>query len=155
MIEILINGGVAIVSALAGSWGGWFFARKKYNSEVDGNVIANMEKSLEFYEKLSNDNKQRLEKVLEDDKTMRADMEAISKENKILKESVEALTKENKELRKSISELKTQMINFTSSVCTDLTCKMRSEDFSTLDLNNNTNEKSKPRKTVRKSSTSK
>ena len=61
MIDILITGGVGLLTTGVGSWVGWFFGRKKYNSEVDGNLIANMEKSLEFYEKLSNDNKKRLE----------------------------------------------------------------------------------------------
>lgn len=40
------------------------FARKKYNSEVDNNLIENMQKSLEFYKKLSDDNKKMLDEVL-------------------------------------------------------------------------------------------
>lgn len=62
--EILITGGGGLIFSAFSAWAGWFFGRKKYNSEVDGNIIANMEKSLEFYEKLSNDNKERLEKSI-------------------------------------------------------------------------------------------
>lgn len=57
MTEILITGGVGVVTSIISGWASWMLARRKYNSEVDGNLIANMEKSLEFYEKLSDDNK--------------------------------------------------------------------------------------------------
>lgn len=83
---------------------------------------------------------------------MRQEIDELVKENKILKDSFDVLTKENKDLTKSIIELKDQMINLTQSICTDLTCKLRSEDYSTLDMIKN--EKGKSRKTVRKSSSS-
>jgi hypothetical protein len=38
MIEILINGIVGVISAVVA----WFLARKKYNAEVDNNLIENM-----------------------------------------------------------------------------------------------------------------
>jgi hypothetical protein len=56
-LGVLITGGVGVISTIISAWASWFFARKKYNSEVDGNLIENMQKSLEFYEKLSDDNK--------------------------------------------------------------------------------------------------
>lgn len=71
MTEILITGGVGIVSSIISGWASWIFARKKYNSEVDGNLIENMQKSLEFYENLSDDNKGRLDKALEDNANLR------------------------------------------------------------------------------------
>lgn len=71
MTEILITGGVGIVSSIISGWASWIFARKKYNSEVDGNLIENMQKSLEFYENLSDDNKDRLDKALEDNANLR------------------------------------------------------------------------------------
>lgn len=151
MIEILINGAVAIVSALAGSWGGWFFARKKYNSEVDSNVIKNMQDSLDFYEKLSDDNKQRLDKVLETNKALSTEMDNLSTENRELRESVALLTKENKELKKSIGELKSQINTLTTSLKETTSKTNRIADK----LNSNTNEKSKSRKTVRKPTSSK
>nr|DAI45561.1 MAG TPA: voltage-gated potassium channel protein [Bacteriophage sp.] len=40
--SILITGGVGIFSTIASSWVTWFITRKKYYSEVDGNLIENM-----------------------------------------------------------------------------------------------------------------
>ena len=35
-----------IIASIISGWGSWFFARRKYNSEVDNNVIENMKQSL-------------------------------------------------------------------------------------------------------------
>ena len=55
---------IGIFSTVLSSWTTWFFTRKKYNSEVDQNLIQNMKESLDFYRQLSDDNKSRLEEVL-------------------------------------------------------------------------------------------
>lgn len=68
MTEVLITAGIGLFTTIVSSWTSWIFARKKYNSEVDHNVIDNMKESLEFYEKLSNDNKERLTEALEENK---------------------------------------------------------------------------------------
>lgn len=119
MTEILVTGGVGIVSSIISGWVSWILARRKYNSEVDGTLIENMQKSLEFYKNLSDDNEQRLEKVLED--------------NVNLRQTVEELLKENKQLKKEIDTLKDQVIKITTTICTDLSCQMRRQDFNTLD----------------------
>ena len=59
-LGILITGGVGLITSIVSSWTTWFLARKKYNSEVDLNLVEKMEKSLEFYKSLSDDNKTRL-----------------------------------------------------------------------------------------------
>ena len=123
MTEILITGGVGIVSSIISGWVSWIFARKKYNSEVDGNLIENMQKSLEFYKNLSDDNEQRLDKVLED--------------NVALRQTVEELLKENKQLKKEIDTLKDQVIKITTTICTDLSCQIRRKDFDTLNKDDN------------------
>ena len=51
-LGILITGGIGVVTTIASGWASWFFARKKYNSEVDNQLIKNMNESLEFYKKL-------------------------------------------------------------------------------------------------------
>lgn len=33
---------IGILSTIVSGWTSWFFARKKYNSEVDNNLIENM-----------------------------------------------------------------------------------------------------------------
>ena len=98
---ILLTGGIGLITTIGSGWTSWFFARKKYNSEVDNNLINNMKQSLEFYEKLSTDNRERLEEVL----------------------------KRNTELEQEVGELRKQLFNLMSSICTDLTCQLRKRDL--------------------------
>ena len=100
-LDVLITGAVGVVSSIISAWTSWFFARKKYNSEVDNNLIENMQDSLNFYKQLSDDNRKRLDDVL----------------------------KRNEELEKEVKELKKQMFNLMSSICVDLTCQVRKRDF--------------------------
>lgn len=60
-IDILITSGIGLVTTIAGSYTSWFFARRKYNSEVDSNEIENLRKSLEFYEDIVKDNNKKLQ----------------------------------------------------------------------------------------------
>lgn len=103
MIEsgILITSLIGVVTTFTSGFTAWFFTRKKYNSEVDQNVIHNMNESLEFYKKLSDDNKSRLDEMI--------------KRN-------DELDDEIKELRKQVSELMLM-------TCKDLTCKLRQATF--------------------------
>lgn len=48
----------------------WLLAKKKYYTETESVVIENMEKSLEFYKKLSDDNRVRLEETIERNKAL-------------------------------------------------------------------------------------
>lgn len=100
-ISILITGGVGLLTTIISSWTTWFFARRKYNSEVDSNLINNMKESLDFYEKLSTDNRERLEEVL----------------------------KRNAGLEQEVGELRKQLFNLMSSICTDLTCQLRKRNL--------------------------
>lgn len=76
------------ITAFATAFTTWFFTKRKYNAEVDNNVITNMQESLEFYKTLVDDNKARLEDAL----------------------------KENAELRKEIDELRKQVGDLTSTL---------------------------------------
>lgn len=58
---ILITGGIGLVTTVVSGWTSWFFARKKYNTEVDSNEIENLKKSLEFYESIVKDNNKKLQ----------------------------------------------------------------------------------------------
>ena len=95
--DVLITGGVGLITSIVSSWTTWFFARKKYNSEVDLNLVEKMEKSLEFYKSLSDDNRTRLEEI----------------------------TERNNELEKEVQELRKQVLNLTMNICMDLTCVNR------------------------------
>lgn len=107
---ILITGGVGIITTVISGWTSWFFARRKYNSEVDNNLIENMQQSLEFYKKLSDDNKNRLDEVL----------------------------KRNAELEQEIRDLRRQMFSLMNSICTDLTCQLRKRNLNLFNEQNGT-----------------
>lgn len=109
-LGILITGGVGLVSTIVSGWTSWFFARRKYNSEVDNNLIENMRQSLEFYKKLSDDNKNRLDEVL----------------------------KRNAELEQEIRDLRKQMFSLMNSICTDLTCQLRKRNLNLFNEQNGT-----------------
>lgn len=60
-VGILITGGIGLITTIVSGWTSWFFARKKYNTEVDSNEIENLKKSLEFYESIVKDNNRKLQ----------------------------------------------------------------------------------------------
>lgn len=109
-LGILITGGVGIITTVISGWTSWFFARRKYNSEVDNNLIENMQQSLEFYMKLSDDNENRLNEVL----------------------------KRNAELEQEIRDLRKQMFSLMNSICTDLTCQLRKRNLNLFNEQNGT-----------------
>ncbi len=80
---IAIIGGV--IATIVSGFTSWFFTKKKYNAEVDNNLISNMQESLEFYKSLADDNKRRLEDVLQENADLR-------KEVADLREQVSKLT---------------------------------------------------------------
>ena len=96
-VDLIITGGVGLITSIVSSWTTWFFTRKKYNSEVELNLVEKMEKSLEFYKSLSDDNKARLEEI----------------------------TERNNELEKEVQELRKHVLNLTMNICMDLTCARR------------------------------
>lgn len=117
-IETLITGGIGLLTTVVGAWVSWVFARKKYNSEVDNNLIQNMQESLDFYKKLSDDNRARLEEVL----------------------------KRNEDLEDEVRELRTQLFSLMSSICTDLSCQIRRRELTNLTAFKN--EESQPEQSV-------
>lgn len=86
-----------ILAPIITGFASWLMAKKKYYSEVDSTVIANMKESLDFYKQLSDDNRERLQNVLD----------------------------KNEQLEKEISELKSQMLKLAMNICMDLTCRNR------------------------------
>lgn len=109
-LGILITGGVGIITTVISGWTSWFFARRKYNSEVDNNLIENMQQSLEFYKKLSDDNENRLDEVL----------------------------KRNAGLEQEMKDLRKQMFSLMNSICTDLTCQLRKRNLNLFNEQNGT-----------------
>jgi hypothetical protein len=98
-IQVIITGAIGIITTIVGSWTSYIFTKRKYNAEVDNSVIDNMKQSLDFYIKLSDDNKARLDEAL----------------------------KRNDALEKEIQQLRQQMFELMSNICYDLKCELRSK----------------------------
>lgn len=96
-IQVIVTGVVGLITTVTSGWVSWLFAKKKYNAEVDSNVIENMKQSLEFYTKLSDDNKIRLEEAL----------------------------KRNEFLEEEIRQVRQQMFELMNNICYDMTCELR------------------------------
>lgn len=96
-IGIIVTAVVGIITTFASGWTAWFFTRKKYNAEVDNSLLENLQKSLDFYRNLSDDNKQRLEVILT----------------------------RNSKLEEEILDLRKQVNDLTMNICLNLTCKVR------------------------------
>lgn len=97
MIDVIITGLVGLATTISSSVVTWLLARKKYNTEVDSNVIKNMSDSLEFYKKLADDQKDRLDE----------------------------LTHRNRDLENEVRELRKQVFTLMNSVCYNLECTLR------------------------------
>lgn len=95
---VIITGVIGLITTIVSAWLSWFFARKKYNSEVDGQVIQNMKESLDFYKQLSDDNTSRLNQVLAQNK------EILEQNAKLLEQNTK-LEQEVKELKIQIKDL--------------------------------------------------
>lgn len=96
----------------------WLLTRKKYNAEVDFTLLENMQKSLDFYKQLSDDNSKRLEEVLQRN---------------------EKLEQKNEDLEKEIRELRNQIFSIMQNICYNLSCNYR--DRRELFGNNNQSNK--------------
>jgi len=100
MNEIFITIATAVASSGVTGFFTWLFARRKYNSEVDSQLILNMKESLDFYKQLSDDNKLRLDEVL--------------KQNKEILEQNAELLQQNAELKLEVNGLRLQIEKLTS-----------------------------------------
>ena len=102
--EVLFTAGIGVVTTITSGWASYFFTRKKYNSEVDLNLIEKMQGSLDFYMKLSEDNKRILDETLD---------------------KLEESEKRNNALESEIRELRNQVFTLMTQICTDLSCNAR------------------------------
>ena len=96
-MDVIITGLIGFISTIISGWVTWFFTRKKYNAEVDQTLVQNMKESLDFYKKLSDDNRDRLQEVL----------------------------KRNDELEQEIKKLRDQMFTIMSQICLSVQCPAR------------------------------
>lgn len=60
-MDAVITALITLVTTSIGSLVSWLLAKRRYNSEVDSNEIENLKKSLEFYERIVQDNNEKLQ----------------------------------------------------------------------------------------------
>lgn len=111
MIDVIVTGAVGLMSTIIGSIVSWLTAKKKYNAEVDSTIIENIQKSLDFYIRLADDNQRRLEDVL--------------KRNEYLEKRDADIEKKNDKLEEEITRLRNQMFTLMQQICLDFTCNRR------------------------------
>lgn len=80
VIGELIIGGIGILTTAASGFFSYLFTKRKYYTEVDHNVIENLEKSLKFYEELSEHNKEKLKELVEENKSLRQELNEVRKQ---------------------------------------------------------------------------
>lgn len=110
---IIIVGGV--VTNIVTGFSSWFFTRRKYNVEVKASDISNMQESLEFYKKLSDDNKKRLEDLLE--------------YNKELREQNIRLEAKCDKLEEKLDATKTEVLKLVGQICLNMECTLRTRQL--------------------------
>lgn len=112
MIEALST--ILIAAGTSGVTGfvTWIFSRRKYNEEVDGSKIENLQNSLDFYIKLSDDTNNRLAEILERNQNLDNQVIELKKENSELKtlvkqqsEHITTLTTQVKKLSACVDKL--------------------------------------------------
>lgn len=97
----LIIGGIGLLTTVTSGWVSWFFARRKYNTEVDSNYIQNLQKALATYDTIIAHNKTEIENLM----------------------------KKNDALEQEVSELRKQMLDLAMNICMDFSCKVRQRDL--------------------------
>lgn len=107
-LGILITGAVGMMTTIVSGFTSYIFTRKKYISEVDSNYIKNMEKSLEFYQKITESNEKKLEHIL----------------------------KENENMSNELVELKSTINSIVDKICMNTTCPTRYIDPNILNYIN-------------------
>lgn len=94
---VILTGAIGLITTIVTGWSSWFLTRKKYNSEVDKNLITNMQEALEFYKQLSDDNKNRLDAAIQRSLSM----------------------------EKEVADMRKELTSLATSICYNLTCKLR------------------------------
>lgn len=112
-LNVIITAAIGIITTVISAWVSWFFTRKKYNAEVDNALLENLQRSLDFYKNLSDDNRNRLNVMLE----------------------------RNNKLESEVLELRKQINDLAISICYNLTCKMRLYNQEKEDSNGTITEK--------------
>lgn len=99
---------ISIATAVGGGFSGWFFTRKKYNTEVDANMIKNLKSSLDFYKETIDYNEKKLNSLID---------------------KIEKAEAKNEQLEEEIRTLRDKLFKIVELVCVNFTCTLRKKDF--------------------------
>lgn len=73
MNELLITIITAVVSSAASGWAGWFFARRKYNAEVESNDIQNLRDRVQVVNDIIATLKTELDRINDENQKLRCE----------------------------------------------------------------------------------
>ena len=127
--EIIITAGTTLVCSSLSSFLTWVLSRKKYQSEVKGNDINNMQHSLDFYEDLSDDHRSRLHSLLDENKELREENIRIREENAQIRVENAEIRAENARVLKELEDIKLMVNRLIESTCINMACQIRNKGF--------------------------
>jgi hypothetical protein len=125
----LITAGVSLGSSIIMSVVTWLLARRKYNKEVEALNIKNNQSSLDFYEDLSDDNRQRLHDLIDENRELREENIRIREENAQIRVENAAIRAENAQMLKEVNEVKTLVNKLLENVCVNMACQIRNRGY--------------------------
>ena len=123
--HILITTGTSLLTSVVT----WFLARKKYMAEVKGKEINNMQSSLDFYEDLSDDARQRLHDMVDENKQLREENTRIREENAAIRVDNAAIRAENARVLKELEDIKLIVNRLLENTCINMACQIRNRGF--------------------------
>lgn len=123
--NILTTTGTSLLMSLVT----WFLTRRKYMVEVKGKEINNMQSSLDFYEDLSDDARQRLHDLVDENKQLREENIRIREENAAIRVDNAAIRAENARVMKELEDIKLLVNRLIESTCVNMACQIRNKGF--------------------------
>ena len=126
---VIITTTASLVSSTISSLVTWLLSRRKYNEEVESADIKNDHDKLDFYEDLSDDNKQRLRDLIDENRALREENIRIREENAQIRVDNAAIRAQNDRVMKEIDELKSLINRMLENICINKGCQLRQRGF--------------------------
>lgn len=115
MDPIILTGIISVASSSITAFVTFLLTKKKYKTEVDANQIENMQKSLNFYISITEQNKKELKILLDsNDELMLNNRTLIAQNNELLIQN-KTLLDEVEELKKTVVDLTLQLSEYKNS----------------------------------------
>lgn len=126
---VIITTAASLISSTISSVVTWLLSRRKYNEEVESADIKNDHDKLDFYEDLSDDNKQRLRDLIDENRALREENIRIREENAQIRVDNAAIRAQNDRVMKEVEELKTLINRMIENICINKGCQLRQRGF--------------------------